>query len=224
MNRKFVPLGLLVWMGTGLAGGAESGDAKRGLENATVFAGPGGATFEPPAGSVAKVHVAPDRATFWRTHGTLKAVVREAKALAVFAGVSRADGKVRSWTEEQKKSLFMLDGEWFRVGARSVPAEMAANVRAAVFDGVREWKGLKLCDGFHADVLLKWQGGPLVADTEVLICFGCSEVKIFGATGSLYGDLAPEQAGQLRQWLAPLLKKPDADGRREDVPTPPARL
>ena len=102
MNVRFAPIGLWVWLACGVVGRAESGDAKQGLENATVFAGPGGAAFEPPAGSVAKVHVAPDRATFWKTHGALKATVRVAKELVMFVGVSRADGDPSEWTEERR--------------------------------------------------------------------------------------------------------------------------
>jgi hypothetical protein len=96
-------------------------------------------------------------------------------------------------------------------------------MRSAVFDGVRGWKGRKLCGGFHADVRLKWRGGPLAVDTEALICFGCSEVKIYGATGSHYGDLAPEQAKRLREWRASRLADQSANGRREERPTPPVR-
>jgi hypothetical protein len=223
MNVRFARIGLGVWLVSGGVGRAESGDAKRGLANATVFAGPGGATFEPPAGSRAKVHVVPDRATFWKTHGVLKATVQEAKELVTFAGVARADGDPSQWTEERRKSHFMVDGEWFRSGAPPMPAALAEKVRSVVFAGVREWRGRKLCGGFHADVLLRWQGGPLVAATEVLLCFGCSEVKIYGATGSLYGDLAPEQAEQLREWLAPWLPQPGAEGPRAGIPTPPVR-
>ena len=220
MNTNFAAIGLLVWSACGVVG---RGEAKRDWEDATVFAGPDGGRFAPPAGSVAKVHVAPDRATFWKTHGALVATVREARALVLFAGVTRTEGNGKPWTEAQKKSLWVLDGEWFRTGGQPIPAEWAEQVRSAVFDGVREWKGRKLCGGFHADVLLKWQGGPLAADTDALICFGCGEVKIYGATGSLYGDLAPEQAKRLREWLAPRLADQSANGRREERPTPPVR-
>lgn len=232
MKMKLTPMRAwsLRWLvlaaGCGAITRGEQNTAKAAvpLEKAAVFAGPDGAKFEPPAGSVAKVHVTPDRATFWKTHGALNATIKEASSLVLFQGVPREEGEEKQWSEEKKKTLFRSDGQWFRAGAQPLPAVMAERLRALIFEGVREWRGLKLCGGFHADALLTWQGGPLRAETEVLICFGCSEVKIYGATGSLYGDLAGDQAKQLRELLAPYLEKRNAEGSKASLPQPPAKM
>jgi len=103
----------------------------------------------------------------------------------------------------------------------AVTAELAEQLREVLFAGIRERKGGKLCGGFHADFFLRWEG--LLAGTDVMICFGCEEIKIFGATGDLYGDLTNDEAKKLRELLAPFWKRRNAEGKREEMPTPPAR-
>ena len=231
-----VALGLVALSATGWSQPSEAKPVVP-LGNADVFTGPSAGKYEPPAGSVAQFHLMPDSATFWRTFGGLKAGVTAAKTLVVFQGRPRAVPKFGERvevepTEEEKKWLFMKDGEWIRVWAQEVPLEVADALRTAVFEGVRERKGVKLCGGFHADFLLRWEGPGLVAGGEALICFGCSEVKLYGATGSLHGDMAEGVAKRLRELLAPFAEKRNAAGAKDPagtggaktLPTPPARL
>jgi|GEM_PF-4885219 len=72
----------------GAVANGQSADAEKNqpLGGATVFAGPGDLNFEPPTGSVAKVFVTPDSATFWRKTGALRAAVRQANSLVIFEG------------------------------------------------------------------------------------------------------------------------------------------
>ena len=194
------------------------------LAYSAVFAGPEGKAFEPPHGSVAQFHVTPDSATFWKTFGALKEAVKQAKTLEVYQGLPRLNGQKVAPAEEAKKALFMVDGEWFHATAQTVTGELREALRGGVFAGVKEREGVKLCGGFHADVLLRWGGGVLAA-ADMLLCFVCSEVKIYGATGALYGDLSNEQWSELRELLAPWLPKPrtsEADSSNGET-TPPAR-
>jgi hypothetical protein len=64
--------------------------------------------------------------------------------------------------------------------------------------------GVTLCGGFHADFLLKWESA--VGDTEALLCFGCSEIKMYGGSASLYGDIDKAHYKELRDLLTPFAK------------------
>jgi len=191
------------------------------LDQAAVFAGPDGAKFEPPAGSVAKVPVAPDTATFWKRYAELKAAVGRAKSVVIYEGFPRSPKGKGQLSAKQKKSLVMIDGEAFYPTAQTVTKEWAEQLRSMLFAGVRERKSVKLCGGFHADFFLRWADAS--GGTDAMICFGCQEIKFFGATGELYGDLSNDEAKKLRERLAPFWKWKNLDGQREEIPTPPAR-
>lgn len=222
MNHKSALIALLVLAVGGRVGRGESGHAEKGLENATVFEGPGAATQGPVAGSVAKVPGKLDTAAFWKRYGELQAAVARAKSAVIYEGLPRGPKGKAHLSAEQKKSLVLIDGEAFYPTAQTVSAELAEEVRATLFAGVRERKdGLKLCGGFHADFFLRWAGAN--EETEAMVCFGCQEVKFFGATGDLYGDLSNDGAKKLRELLAPFWKRKNLDGQREEIPTPPAR-
>lgn len=212
--------------GMSAAAWAESKEVKPAeaavLGNASVFAGPNGESYQPNnlgalpsdeglAGVPAEVktHRPMDSAMFWATLGDLKAAVKNAKSLTVYRGVTRKQlaengGKISS---EERKLLFRSDGQWFRTTKYPVSTDMAERLREAVFTGARNKSaGLKLCGDFHADVRLKWEGSVL-ADTEVLICFVCQEIKIYGTAGSLYGDLSDDQAKALREMAESLWRE-----------------
>lgn len=223
MNQRSVVIALLVLSVGGVVGRGEAGEAKRGLENATVFEGPGGATFGRVEGRVVKVPEKLDTATFWKRYADLKAAVGRANPVVIFEGFPPGPKGKGQLSAEQKKSLVLIDGEAFYPTAQTVTPELAEELRSTLFVAVRERKeGVKLCGGFHADFFLRWadeSGG-----TEAMICFGCHEVKFFGATGDLYGDLSNDGAKKLRELLAPFWKKKNLDGQREKIPAPPARL
>lgn len=65
----------------------------------------------------------------------------------------------------------------------------------------RQWPGEKPCDGFHPDYLAEWRVDG--ASYQILICFGCGEVKAIGPGRSLRCDI--ERSKQ--QELGELLKK-----------------
>lgn len=223
MSHKSALIALLVFSVGGVVGRGGASDAKKGLENATVFEGPGGTTFEPPDRSVVRVPEKLDTATFWKRYGELKAAAGRAKSVVIYEGLPRGPKGKAHLSAEQKKSLVLIDGEAFYPTAQTVTPELAEELSSTLFAGVRERKeGVKLCGGFHADFFLRWADAN--GGTEAMVCFGCQEVKAFGSTGDLYGDLSNDAAKKLRELLAPFWKRKNLDGQREEIPTPPARL
>ncbi|MES2696566.1 MAG: hypothetical protein V4773_24065 [Verrucomicrobiota bacterium] len=152
--------------------------------------------------------------TFWRIFGELDAATKSATSLTIHQGLTR-------WMKEKEAALAALreKGETaltvreqsFYPEAQAVPQEAGEKLRAAVFGAVKPWRGIKLCGGFHADYLLRWETAQ--GRSEAQICFGCHELKIVGPAGEIYGDLASEQVNALKELLAPYQLHP--------VPPPP---
>jgi hypothetical protein len=59
--------------------------------------------------------------------------------------------------------------------------------------------GPKLCGGFHPDYALAWKNG----DTTfyILVCFGCREIKLYGADRELLTEMATESRPQFEMLL-----------------------
>ncbi len=220
MNMKWARV-WLCWVACGVTARSEPNEAKRPLEGATVFAGPEGGGGEIPAEKAGKVPAVPDAAAFWKRHGELKAAVAGAKGPVIYEGWPQGPKGKGHLSAEQKKALVMIDGEPFYPTAQTMAPEWAERLRTTVFAAVREWSGIKLCGGFHADFLLKWDGEA--GEVDAMICFGCQEIRLFGPTGELYGNLTNDGAKELRELLAPFWKRKNAVGQREPMPTPPAR-
>jgi hypothetical protein len=54
-------------------------------------------------------------------------------------------------------------------------------------DSYWSYGGPKLCGGFHPDYCLVWKQGESIY--QLLICFGCHEVKLYGPKSELIVDL-----------------------------------
>lgn len=145
-----------------------------------------------------------DAKTFWKIVGEQQATVKLAKTMVVYEGApmpraEERDGKVVVTDPVDAATLLEVDQQRFFPKAHVVDDATMERLRTEVFAGVRE-SSSKLC-GFHADYLLKWQG--LMAETEVQICFGCRQIRIKNAAGTISGDLAKEQADTLKALLEP---------------------
>jgi hypothetical protein len=66
----------------------------------------------------------------------------------------------------------------------------------------KKWGGLKKCGGFHPDFCVEWRNGEDVY--QVLICFGCHEVKCYGPKQELYCDIQEDAYKQFTAILTPL--------------------
>src|SRR6266404_3715392 len=58
---------------------------------------------------------------------------------------------------------------------------------------------IKLCGQFHPDYCIEWRTGKQVY--QVLICFGCQEVKCFGPQVELYLDIKSETYAEFEKIL-----------------------
>ncbi|HJZ58011.1 MAG TPA: hypothetical protein VKE74_23840 [Gemmataceae bacterium] len=76
-------------------------------------------------------------------------------------------------------------------------------------ESFRQWRGYKKCGGFHPDYMVEYHVGQDVYRMQV--CFGCSEVKVFGPKLELYCDMAKEPfAKVLRTYQK---NRPKGDGK-----------
>jgi hypothetical protein len=75
------------------------------------------------------------------------------------------------------------------------------------FKPVREiwWLGVtKLCGKYHPDYCIEWQDGKDVY--QVLVCFGCCEVRCYGRKADLYCDIQKEAYREFEKILKPYRK------------------
>ena len=68
-------------------------------------------------------------------------------------------------------------------------------------EGIMEWAGMKLCGGYHPDYAVRWKDAK-GAEFDALICFGCHEIKLYGAGSQLYADLSKEVYNPLKEVLS----------------------
>lgn len=195
---------LLVCAGAVSAAMAAEAGRSYGLVDAKVFAGPN----EREARTVDEGFVprASSAGEFAGVFARLAGEIARAKTLTVFEGHPRMQNTAEAIAERTKKPSFSRVGQWFYATPLAASEDVERKLRRAVLDGAR-WGGgpggIKLCGGFHADFLLRWEGPA--GTTEALVCFGCHEVKIVGTGGALYGDLADAQLKEVRAVLKTLL-------------------
>jgi hypothetical protein len=68
----------------------------------------------------------------------------------------------------------------------SADVEELRGLSAAV-DSFSSYAGPKLCGGFHPDYCLSWKDGATTY--ELLICFGCHEMKFYGPKHEALADI-----------------------------------
>jgi hypothetical protein len=57
-------------------------------------------------------------------------------------------------------------------------------------DSYWSYGGPKMCGGYHPDYCLTWKDGEAVY--QLLICFGCHEMKLYGPKSELMADIRPD--------------------------------
>jgi hypothetical protein len=198
MISRALPAAVCVGLLVCTADGQPSGG---GLERATVFAGPSeAAPTRVEEGAIPRPR---DRNEFTRIFARLAAEIGRAKTLTIFRGHSRRFDAAKATAEQGRRPSFTRLGQWFFADPLSAPPETVAALRGALLDGIvtpKQPASIKLCGGFHADFLLRWEGPG--GTTEAQVCFGCHEVKIVGPGGALYADVAAEQVKALRALLS----------------------
>lgn len=175
---------------------AEEHKPSFGLVDAKVFAGPNDSAAQP----VDEALMRPTAATeFTVLLARLAGEINRARTLTIFEGHPRLLDRTAAAAEHTRKPSFKRLGESFYAAPLEATDELDRNLRRLVLQGVKVSRGVKLCGGFHADFLLRWQGPA--GEAEALLCFGCHEVKIVGIGGALYADLSAEQVDALRKLL-----------------------
>ncbi len=116
--------------------------------------------------------------------------IKLAPSLTVYEGLPRNRAKLK--TELATKKTIRRDEYYtfyarpWRVGGSDAESLRRLSTSADSFEPHRE----KLCDGFHPDYCLVWTDGNTTC--EVLICFGCAEVRFYSPQRELHVDLRGE--------------------------------
>lgn len=110
--------------------------------------------------------------------------------------------------ELKNKQAVMIRDHGFFPAPLDVTADDVSQLRAILSDegSYDPWRGEKKCGGFHPDFLAEWRAGN--AKYEVLICFGCHEVIVYGPDNKLRCDIRVESYGKLEALLKKYRKHP----------------
>lgn len=116
------------------------------------------------------------------------------RSIAAAGAVRVEEGVARSVHGEALEALVATgevrstDGFWYHVGPTACDAVGAARLTALVVDPatLRGPGGGKFCGGFHPDLRLDY------GVVEVLVCFGCRDIRYQTRSESVTFDLSPE--------------------------------
>jgi hypothetical protein len=116
--------------------------------------------------------------------------IRRASALTLYEGLPH-----QSWDAEQlkkelaaKKTIQLHAFPFYEAPLALAAEEVAALSKlSSAADSYWSYAGPKKCGGFHPDYCLSWKDGD--ATWQLLICFGCHEMKLYGPKAELIADL-----------------------------------
>jgi hypothetical protein len=119
---------------------------------------------------------------------SLFAEVARADQFALYEGLPHPMNEAELFEREKGKPTRTLHGELFYPEPLTVSKEDAEKLHGLLGseDSFRPWSGEKKCGGFHSDYAAEWRYGTTY---QVLICFGCGEVQVFGTAKSLRCDV-----------------------------------
>ena len=121
-------------------------------------------------------------------HPPFARAIASSQTMTVFEGLPRNWGQ--SEPDQQARSTFKSHGHQFYTSPVSVSAEDADTLLwlASNPSSFIEWRGMKMCFGFHPDWMIRWISSD-GATHELQLCFGCGEAKIYSTADPLYCDL-----------------------------------
>ena len=116
--------------------------------------------------------------------------VRRAKWLTLFEGLPHPMWESDQLDEElgSKETIVIHDFPFYE-RPLSIAADDVEPLRSlcAAADSYASYTGEKLCGGYHPDYCLRWEDET---DTyDLMICFGCGEMKLYGPENYLIVDL-----------------------------------
>lgn len=129
--------------------------------------------------------------------------IREAGALTLYEGLPHQayEAEVLAAEKEAKPTIDLKGFPFYRQTLELKPGD-EEKLRAVLGDA-RSYKphaGEKKCGGFHPDYAIGWS-----VESEqfmCLVCFGCSEFKLYWPAGEGYYDMTGEVKEQLKDVLA----------------------
>lgn len=135
---------------------------------------------------------------------SLFVAIGKADALTLYEGLPHQFHEPNALAQEQRdKQTVTLYGYPFYSQPLNVSTEDRDKLRGLLGTETSffPWQGERKCGGFHPDYCAEWHADGQTY--RVLICFGCSEIKIYGPSNSLRCDIKDESTRQ----VAELLKK-----------------
>jgi hypothetical protein len=142
----------------------------------------------------------------------LFATLHQADRVTLYEGLPRWFGE-RDLLEEEQRSKPWIDLHRFPFYTPPLGLPAADRARLTVLLGSEAsfrqvGDVVKGCGGFHPDFAVEWAVGDRVY--HCLICFGCSEVQVFGPGGELHCEIADPDP--LKRLLIPYQKcRPTTD-------------
>jgi hypothetical protein len=128
--------------------------------------------------------------------------VSRASALVLYEGLPHPLWEAEQFKRElaTKKTVRFHDYPFYE-RPLSVAADEIGPLRrlAAAADSYWSYGGPKLCGGYHPDYYLAWKGGD--ATYDLLICFGCHEMKLYGPGRVLLVDIRSDTSRQFETTL-----------------------
>ena len=121
----------------------------------------------------------------------LAAGIAKADKASLYEGVPHPLNEEAHYLEEIRTKKFLhFSGIPFYPDSTPLPAADADKLRKILTaeKTLVPYTGEKKCGGFHADWCVEWKVGADVY--RCMLCFSCSEARLFGPTSSLQCDLA----------------------------------
>ena len=139
------------------------------------------------------------------------ALLREflaAKDLTLYEGLPHPFSERESFASERdRKQTTKLHGFYFYPAQQTVKLDDARSLQALFVqtDAFVPYRGPKACGGFHPDYALEWTAEE--GTYQMLICFGCHEVKVFGPNSAVYCDIPSNTYQALKTLLSGYVKQ-----------------
>lgn len=108
--------------------------------------------------------------------------------------------------EKKEKKFVEMRGFGFYADKPTLTAEDAKQLTKLLSaeGSLTKWLGPKKCGGFHPDYAVDFNDGKQTV--TALICFGCQEVRLYGAKTDLYCDINLKLKDEIATMLKPYAK------------------
>lgn len=123
--------------------------------------------------------------------------IADAKKVVIYFGTPRRRDK----DPKPSERTLMIDGFEFYAAACDVPGEFAAKLTALVgdFGSFSEYRGMKLCGGFHPDLCIEWQfeQNGQHWHKRAFACLGCHEWRLLDSMSAVHTDMTKAAADEI---------------------------